>query len=76
MGDTIRDRLAQWMRGVMDANDWSAEQWARRAGTTPTNITRFLADPKHASLPTTETLAKLCRVAGSQPSLSPRLKDE
>ena len=64
----VRRRVVNWMRSVMVARDWSAEEWARRAETSPTNITRLLASPKGASLPTTETLGKLAVVAGSQPA--------
>jgi SOS-response transcriptional repressor LexA len=62
-------RIASWMRTVMEQRGWSAEEWARRADTSATNITRILADPKTASLPTSATVAKLSRVASSQPNL-------
>lgn len=56
------------MRQVMEQKRWSAYKWAQLAGTSPTNITRFLADSKHT--PSASTIAKLSTVAGSSPSLS------
>ena len=64
----IRQTLVEWLRDVMRENDWSAEDWARHAGTSPTNLTRLLSRDD-ASLPGTETLFKLSRAAGSQPDL-------
>src|SRR5262245_46541273 len=62
-------RIASWMRTVMEQRGWSADEWARRADTSATNITRLINDPKTASLPTSATVAKLSRVASSQPNL-------
>ncbi len=46
MDDRERDvvQIRAWMRTVMDNRGWSAEHWARVAGTSPTNVTRFLKD--------------------------------
>jgi len=68
----LRERLAQWMRRVMEERQWSAEQWGARADTSPTNITRFLGG-KDDFFPTVRTLAKLASVAGSAPDLTSRL---
>lgn len=57
-----------WMRQVMDAKGWSANQWASLAGTSPTNITRFLKDAVH--VPSSRTISKLAYVAGSSPTFS------
>lgn len=57
-----------WMRQVMDAKDWSANQWAGLAGTSPTNITRFLKDAQH--VPSSRTISKLAYIAGSSPTFS------
>jgi SOS-response transcriptional repressor LexA len=62
-----RRTIAAWMKTVLAAHDWSSEEWARRADVTATTITRLIKDPVTASLPNTETLAKLARAAGSQP---------
>ena len=57
-----------WMRQVMDSKSWSANQWANLAGTSPTNITRFLKDAQH--VPSSRTISKLAYVAGTSPSFS------
>lgn len=58
-----------WMRTVMDSREWSANKWATLAGTSATNITRFL-NGSSKFCPSARTIGKLARVAGSQPSLS------
>ena len=65
--DQVQQSVRRWVRTVMHQQDWSAEEWARRAETTPTNITRILSSD--SSLPNATTLARLARVAGSQPDL-------
>lgn len=65
--DDTRRALLRWMTGVMEAHDWSAGAWARAAGVTPTNLTRFLRDPVDASLPSADTIGRLARAAGSEP---------
>lgn len=63
-----RNAVRVWMRQVMEEKNWNASEWARRAGTSPTNITRVLS-PTSEIIPTSATLAKLARAAGSQPNL-------
>lgn len=63
-----RNAVRVWMRQVMDQKGWSAADWARLAGTTPTNITRILS-PTSEIIPSGVTIAKLAAVAGSQPNL-------
>lgn len=53
----------------MDSREWSANKWATLAGTSATNITRFL-NGSSKFCPSARTIGKLARVAGSQPSLS------
>jgi hypothetical protein len=65
--DTEAAAVKAWMRHVMEERGWSAEEWARKASTSPTNITRFLKEAKH--VPSTRTLAKLSRIAGSAPPI-------
>lgn len=65
--DDTRRALLRWMTGVMEAHGWSAGAWARMAGVTATNLTRFLRDPVLGSLPSADTLGRLARVAGSEP---------
>ena len=65
--EQIQQSVRRWVRTVMHQQGWSAEEWARRAATTPTNITRILSSDK--SLPNADTLARLARIAGSQPDL-------
>lgn len=65
--DETRHAILRWMTGVMEARGWSAGAWARMAGVTATNLTRFLRDPVMGSLPSADTLARLARLAGSEP---------
>jgi len=69
--DGIRDALYRWMDGVLQGRGWTAAAWARTAGVTPTNLTRFLKDPANASLPSAETIGKLAWAAGSEPRFLP-----
>lgn len=68
--DSSRRAIKVWMREVLQSKDWSASEWARRAGTSSTNITRFLS-PTSQIVPSSATISKLARVAGSQPKLNP-----
>lgn len=68
-GELTRNAVKVWMRQVLASTGWKPAEWARRAETTPTNITRFLG-PTANLMPTVETLGKLCRAAGSQPNLT------
>ena len=63
-----RNAVKVWMRQVLEQKGWTPSEWARRAATTPTNITRVLS-PVSEIIPTSATLAKLARAAGSQPNL-------
>lgn len=61
-----RRALKVWMRGVMSNHKMSAYEWAKKANTSHTNITRFLnQDSKY--IPSSRTIAKLVNVAGSSP---------
>lgn len=63
-----RKAIRVWMRTVMANHNWTANGWATRAGTSTSNITRFLnSDSKF--IPSARTLAKLASVAGSFPPL-------
>lgn len=62
-----RATLRTWMREVMEAKGWSARHWAEKAGTSSSNITRFLADDD-ASCPSLQTIVKLASVSGSTPN--------
>jgi len=66
---TTIDRIAAWMQEVMDRNNWSAEEWARAAATSPTNITRFLS--KRDYVPSGRVLDELANAARSRPPLGP-----
>ena len=70
MDQQARNAVRIWMRKVLQEKGWTAAEWARRAGTTPTNITRVLS-PTATIVPKGETIALLARAAGSQPQLSP-----
>ncbi len=60
-----RKIIRVWLRDVMQSQNMSAYEWATKAGTSPTNITRFLKDSKY--MPSSKTLAKLSAVCGSSP---------
>jgi SOS-response transcriptional repressor LexA len=67
MTDKDRATIRAWMRRVMQEHSWSAAEWARRADTSATNITRFLnGAAKH--IPSSKTIAALARVAGYGPN--------
>jgi hypothetical protein len=68
MEDYESKAIRVWMRNVMENRQWSANKWATMAGTSPTNITRFLNGGKF--LPSSKTLGKLAYIAGSAPQLS------
>lgn len=63
-----RKAICVWMRSVMHQREWSANKWATMAGTSPTNITRFLNGGKF--VPSSKTIGKLSYIAGSAPQLS------
>tara|TARA_R110000782_G_scaffold33603_3_gene80905 strand:- start:843 stop:1412 length:570 start_codon:yes stop_codon:yes gene_type:complete len=67
--ETYEQRVIRvWMRTVMDEKCWTANKWAVLAGTSPSNITRFVKGSKFT--PSSATIAKLAYVAGSHPNLS------
>jgi hypothetical protein len=63
-----QNAIRVWMRQVMQDREWSANHWATLAGTSPTNITRFLNEGTFT--PSSTTIAKLVHAAGSQPNFS------
>jgi SOS-response transcriptional repressor LexA len=67
--EQARKAVRVWMRDVMRSKGWTAAEWARRAGTTSTNITRVLS-PTSTIIPSAATLALLASAAGSQPQLA------
>ena len=68
MEDYEAKAIRVWMRSVMATREWSANKWATMAGTSPTNITRFLNGGKF--VPSSKTIGKLSYIAGSAPQLS------
>lgn len=68
MEDYEAKAIRVWMRSVMATREWSANKWATLAGTSPTNITRFLNGGKF--VPSSKTIGKLSYISGSAPSLS------
>ena len=67
-----KTQIRAWMREVLAAKDWTPAHWAGVAGTSPTNITRFLKDGIH--VPSTRTLAKLSNACGSWPQIGPQFE--
>lgn len=63
-----RNAVRVWMRQTLSERQWSAEEWARRAATSATNITRVL-DPTSKIIPKFATVARLARAAGSSPDM-------
>ena len=62
-----RKALKVWMRGVIQNQKMSAYEWATKAGTSPTNITRFL-NGNAKSIPSSRTVAKLSHISGTEPT--------
>jgi plasmid maintenance system antidote protein VapI len=63
-----RNAVRVWMRKTLKETGMSAEDWARQAATSATNITRVLS-PTSTITPNLATVARLARVVGTQPSL-------
>ena len=61
--------ISQWMKTVMAQKCISANQWAAMAGTSATNLTRFL-NSNCGFIPSTKTIAKLATIAGSWPDFT------
>ena len=61
--------ISQWMKTVMAQKRISANQWASTAGTSATNLTRFL-NSDCGFIPSTKTIAKLATIAGSWPDFT------
>ena len=59
--------IAGWMNQVLEENNWTPAEWARRADTSSTNITRFLTDQKF--MPSGTTIEKLSGVVQIPPPL-------
>lgn len=75
MEEIERRTIRVWMRQVMQEHGLSANAWAMKAGTSPTNITRFLnSDSKF--IPSARTLAKLAKVVRSSPQFLNATKQE
>lgn len=66
--EMARRSVRVWMRQVLETKGWTANEWAKAAGTSPTNITRLL-NSQTATVPTAATLMKLAIVARTQPNL-------
>jgi len=62
-----KHKIATWMREVLDRNGWTAKDWATRAHTSPTTITRFLGQQRY--IPSGRTLNKLASAANSVPPI-------
>jgi hypothetical protein len=62
------------MRQVLSDKGWTAQKWATLAETSPTNITRALADDD-GPLPNAETIARLAEAAGTQPDFTGKADD-
>ncbi|MEK9909140.1 MAG: helix-turn-helix domain-containing protein [Candidatus Thalassarchaeaceae archaeon] len=67
VNDNTKSNLAAWMQQVMNENNWTAAEWARRAGVTATNITRFMRSQKH--MPSGHTIAALAGCVQLPPPL-------
>ena len=65
-----KDKLSIWMKDILSKNRWKAEDWARLADTSPTNITRFLSKGTH--MPSSRVLDALADAANSVPPLGPK----
>lgn len=63
-----RSALVTWMERIMQERKWTCQEWARRADTAPSNLTRFLASNDGFML-STSTLLKLVDAAGVPPDI-------
>ena len=54
----FREEIKVWMRTVIDATGWSANQWGLAAEVSPSTLTRFLNRPD-TPIPSSRTLMKL-----------------
>jgi transcriptional regulator with XRE-family HTH domain len=64
--ESERRSIRVWLRQTMKDKGMTANEWATKAGTSPTNITRFLnSDTKY--IPSSRTISKLSKVVGTQP---------
>ncbi len=65
-----KENIRHWMQAVLQETGWSAAEWARRANTSPSNITRLLARDD-ASIPRIETLLKLSETVPEDANIPP-----
>ncbi len=69
-----REWLGSSLEQIMNQNGWSCESWARRAGISPTTLTRFI-NKQTDHVPSTSTLLKLEQAAG-RPLLGSTVQSE
>jgi hypothetical protein len=69
--DKVHQIVARWMRRTMVDQNWSANEWASKAGLHSTAITRIVHPPEgeEPMIPNLMTIAALVAVAGTQPDL-------
>jgi hypothetical protein len=60
------NRIRRWLNDVLASKQWSAREWAIRAGVSPTTVTRALA-PDYEFVTSSRTLTKLADAAGVAP---------
>ena len=66
MSEIPRKRLLEWMRRVLDMHGWTASVWCKKAGISPTVVTRFMSN-EAASIPSMSSIYKLSAVVGFGP---------
>lgn len=66
--DQHKTRIMYWIRDMMEVHGLNYSQWGRRAGVSPTTISRFMSG-KCPHVPSSRTLAAMAHVVGSQPPL-------
>lgn len=60
--------VVAWMKRIMGLRDWSAEQWSRRAGISPTTLTRAMR-PSYDGVTSLPVLHKLAQAADTDSPL-------
>lgn len=65
--DRVRATAVAELRRALDASGGSATALARKAGVSPSTITRPIKDPRTASLPKWATIVKILEAAGLTP---------
>jgi len=65
--EQLRDNLKEWVGAVLKETGWTQREWCLRAGTTPTNLSKFLNSDDNGFIPSGNTIHKLSSVVPIMP---------